>query len=89
MCCVVFALMSFRLPLSPDSSQSSLHSITAELRAELATQLDRERELREHLEKQLNDEQKIRCKSGQSPCLRINHHNSVEAAFLLLDKLIS
>lgn len=30
------------------------------MRAELAAQLEREREMREHLEKQLNEEQKIR-----------------------------
>ena len=41
----------------------SFNSFSAELRAELAAQLEREREMREHLEKQLNEEQKIRCKS--------------------------
>ena len=34
----------------------------AELRAELGAQMERERELKEHLEKQLSEEQKIRCK---------------------------
>lgn len=35
---------------------------TAELRAELGTQVDREREMREHVEKQFHEEQKIRSK---------------------------
>lgn len=38
-----------------------LYCYTAELRAELVAQLEREREMREHLEKQLNEEQKVRC----------------------------
>jgi hypothetical protein len=35
---------------------------SAELRAELASQIERERELRDQAEKQLNEEQKIRRK---------------------------
>jgi hypothetical protein len=41
--------------------QSQLHLQKAELRAELAAQIERERELREHIEKQLNEEQKLEC----------------------------
>jgi hypothetical protein len=46
----------FAVVVHPDTS-------TVELRAELAAQIDREREIRDQIEKQLNEEQKIRCKS--------------------------
>ena len=41
---------------------SFFFSKIAEIRNEYSNQLDRERELREHVEKQLNEEQKIRGK---------------------------
>src|SRR5688572_6304795 len=67
-------LLCFRFSCSPikkcpasNNRDARFSRHAAELRAELAAQIERERELREHIEKQLNEEQKIRSKcSGQT-----------------------
>jgi len=52
----------------------SFFYFTAELRAELAAQIEKERELRDHAEKQLNEEQKIRRKfTSIQVCIHFEH----------------